>query len=277
MRTRNKVLSYSILTFVALIVLIPMAWAFGNAFRSNSELASMTGLGIHTFIPEKITFDNFTRMFEQFNFARIIFNTLFVTLTVTFVSLFFNALAGFAFARLDFPGKNILFIVFIATLMIPLEVLIIPLYGTIRGLNMMDSFSALIIPFLANAFGIFYMRQFISGIPKELDEAAIIDGCGWFGVFTKVILPSIKPAMLTLGVIVFLQQWDSFIVPVTVIHSEEKMLLQVALQHMQFGLYNNNYGIMFAGIVISAVPIIIVFLMLQKYYVEGISSSGLKG
>ena len=265
------------MTIVALTVLLPMLWAFSNAFRSNNEIASMTGLGLHTFIPKEFVSDNFKEVFETFNFIRIILNTLFVALTVTIVSLLFNALAGFAFARLEFPGKNILFVVFLATLMIPLEVLIIPLYDTIRSLGMMDSYSGLIIPFLSNAFGIFYMRQFISGIPKELDEAATIDGCGWFGVFIRVILPSLKPAMLTLGIIVFLQQWDSFIVPVTLIHSEEKMLLQVALQQMQFGLYNNNYGIMFAGIFISAVPIIIVFLMLQRYYVEGISSSGLKG
>jgi multiple sugar transport system permease protein len=277
MKKRNKIISYIVMTIVALTVLLPMLWAFSNAFRSNNEIASMTGLGLHTFIPKEFVSDNFKEVFETFNFIRIILNTLFVALTVTIVSLLFNALAGFAFARLEFPGKNILFVVFLATLMIPLEVLIIPLYDTIRSLGMMDSYSGLIIPFLSNAFGIFYMRQFISGIPKELDEAATIDGCGWFGVFIRVILPSLKPAMLTLGIIVFLQQWDSFIVPVTLIHSEEKMLLQVALQQMQFGLYNNNYGIMFAGIFISAVPIIIVFLMLQRYYVEGISSSGLKG
>jgi multiple sugar transport system permease protein len=186
-------------------------------------------------------------------------------------------MAGYAFARLNFPGKNIIFIILLATLMGPLEVLSFRLYRTWRDLHMMNSYSALIIPFMANAFGIFYFRQFISNIPKELDEAAIIDGCNQFGIFRRIIFPLLKSAMVTLGIIVFLQQWDSFIVPVTVIHSKSKMVLQVALQDLQFGLYSNDYGVMFAGIVVSALPVIIVFLFLQKYYVEGISSSGLKG
>lgn len=274
---RGKILTYIVLTIVAIIVIIPMAWGIGNAFRSNEELAAMSGFSIYTFIPKEFTLKNFVTMFTTLNFTRVMINTLIIALVVTFGNLIISAMAGYAFARFKFPGKNILFLIFLTTLMVPIEVLIIPLYGTIRSLNMMDKFSALIIPFLANAFGIFYMRQFITNIPKELDEAAIIDGCSRFGVFTKVILPLLKSAMITLGIIVFLQQWDSFIVPVTVMHSKEKMVLQVALQDLQFGLYSNDYGVMFAGIVVAAVPVIIAFLFLQKYYVEGISSSGLKG
>lgn len=274
---KKNVVTYMILIVMVVIVLIPMMWGVGNAFRSNGELASMSGLNINTFIPKSFTVSNFVKMFTELNFARVMQNTIFVSLVVTVVSLIFNSMAAFAFARLNFPGKHILFICFLATLMVPIEVLIIPLYGTIRSLKMMDSFSALTIPFLANAFGIFYVRQFIMGIPRSLDEAAIIDGCNLFGVYRRIILPLLKAPMVTLGIIIFLQQWDSFIVPVTVISSKEKMMLQVALQDLQFGLYSNDYGVMFAGIVVAAVPIIIVFLFLQKYYVEGISSSGLKG
>lgn len=274
---RGKMLTYIILTIFVIIVIIPMAWGVGNAFRSNEELASISGFNIHTFIPKKFTLRHFVTMFRNMNFARVMINTVIISLTVTFGNLLINAMAGYAFARLKFPGKNIIFLIFLATLMVPIEVLIIPLYGTIKNFGMMDNFSALIIPFLANAFGIFYMRQFITNIPKELDEAAIIDGCNLFGVFTRVILPLLKSAMVTLGIIVFLQQWDSFIVPVTVMYSREKMVLQVALQDLQFGLYSNDYGVMFAGIVVAALPVIVVFLFLQKYYVEGISSSGLKG
>lgn len=274
---KGKIFTYCMLILFVIIALVPMVWGVGNAFRSNEELASMSGFDIYTFIPKQFTMKNFLTMFTTLNFARVMVNTAIIAITVTVGNLLINAMAGYAFARLKFPGKNILFIIFLATLMVPLEVLIIPLYGTIKNLHMMDRYTALIIPFLANAFGIFYMRQFISNIPKELDEAAIIDGCNRFGVFTRVILPLLKSAMVTLGIIVFLQQWDSFIVPVTVMHSKEKMVLQVALQDLQFGLYSNDYGVMFAGIVVAALPVIIVFLLLQKYYVEGISSTGLKG
>ncbi|MCT4543404.1 MAG: carbohydrate ABC transporter permease [Vallitalea sp.] len=278
MTKKNKNIgTHIILILFVIITIIPMAWGVGNAFRSNEELAAMSGLSINTFIPKCFTMNNFTTMFSALNFTKVFMNTLFIALTVTAGNIIFNAMAGYAFARLNFPGKNIIFIILLATLMVPLEVLIIPLYSTLRDLHMMNSYSALIIPFMANAFGIFYFRQFISNIPKELDEAAIIDGCNQFGIFRRIIFPLLKSAMVTLGIIVFLQQWDSFIVPVTVIHSKSKMVLQVALQDLQFGLYSNDYGVMFAGIVVSALPVIIVFLFLQKYYVEGISSSGLKG
>lgn len=275
----ENIFTYTMLTLFVIIAIIPMAWGVGNAFRSNEELATISGVGVGfaAFIPKQFTVANFVTMFTSLNFSRVLLNTVFVAGVVTAGNLFINALAGYTFARLQFPGKKLLFMIFLATLMVPLEVLIIPLYDTIRKLKMMDSYAALIIPFLANGFGIFYMRQFISGLPTELDEAAIIDGCTRFGVFSRIILPLLRSSMVTLGVIVFLQQWDSFIVPVTVMNSKEKMVLQVALQDLQFGLYSNDYGVMFAGIVVAAVPVIVVFLFLQKYYVEGISASGLKG
>lgn len=275
----ENIFTYTMLTLFVIIAIIPMAWGVGNAFRSNEELATISGVGIGlaAFIPKQFTVENFVTMFTSLNFSRVLLNTVFVAGVVTVGNLFINALAGYTFARLQFPGKKLLFMIFLATLMVPLEVLIIPLYDNIRKLKMMDSYAALIIPFLANGFGIFYMRQFISGLPTELDEAAIIDGCTRFGVFSRIILPLLRSSMVTLGVIVFLQQWDSFIVPVTVMNSKEKMVLQVALQDLQFGLYSNDYGVMFAGIVVAAVPVIVVFLFLQKYYVEGISASGLKG
>lgn len=273
----NRFLSYFILIFFVLVTIIPLGWGIGNAFRSNEELAAMSGLSANTFVPIKFTMVHFVTMFTNLNFVRILMNTFLISTVVMLGNLLFSSMAGYAFARLEFPGKRALFLIAIATLMVPLEVLIIPLYDSVRDYKMMDSYMALVIPFLVNGFGIFYMKQFISNLPKQLDEAAIIDGCNQANIFTRVILPLLKSAMITLGIIVFLQQWDSFIVPVTVMNSKEKMLLQVALQDLQFGLYSNDYGVMFAGIVVAALPVIILFLFLQKYYVEGITSSGLKG
>ena len=195
MEKGDRIFSYTILIISAIVVLVPMVWAISNAFRSSEELASMSGLSIYTFIPKEFTLKNFMTMFTSLNFGRAIINTVIVASTVTFGSLIVNAMGGYAFARLTFPGKNILFLILLSTLMVPIEVLIISLYGTIKNLYMMDRMAALIIPFLANAFGIFFMRQSVKGIPKELDEAAIIDGCNRFGVFFRVILPLLKSSM----------------------------------------------------------------------------------
>jgi ABC-type glycerol-3-phosphate transport system permease component len=176
-----------------------------------------------------------------------------------------------------FFGKKVLFAIIVATMILPIEILIVPLYRIIRDFGLMDSVAALIIPFAASGFGIFFMRQFFSGIPKELDEAAVIDGCGKFGIFFRVLLPLARAPLITLGIIVFLAQWDSFLVPVTFISSPDKTVLQVAIFDLYNHIYFNDTGILFAGIFIAAVPVIILFLSVQKYYTSGIASSGIKG
>lgn len=276
MKTKN-LLTYCILVFFLLTVLLPMIWGISIAFRSNAEIAGMSGFSIRSLVPETATLENFTRMFEIVNMGRVFAVTLYVSLSVTFLSLIINSMAAYAFARFEFPGKDLLFIVFVATMIVPIEILIIPLYGTLRGFGMIDKLSALILPFIANGFGIFFLRQFILGIPKELDEAAMIDGCSRLGIYLRIILPLTKPALLILGIIVFLQQWDSFLVPVTLISSESKMVLQVAINYLYAGIFFNNIGVLFAGMVIAAIPVIIVFMFLQRSFIEGISTSGIKG
>lgn len=276
MKTKN-LLTYCILVFFLLTVLLPMIWGISIAFRSNAEIAGMSGFSIRSLVPETVTLENFTRMFEIVNMGRVFAVTLYVSLSVTFLSLIINSMAAYAFARFEFPGKDFLFIVFVATMIVPIEILIIPLYGTLRGFGMIDKLSALILPFIANGFGIFFLRQFILGIPKELDEAAMIDGCSRLGIYLRIILPLTKPALLILGIIVFLQQWDSFLVPVTLISSESKMVLQVAINYLYAGIFFNNIGVLFAGMVIAAIPVIIVFMFLQRSFIEGIATSGIKG
>jgi len=276
MKIKN-LLTYCILVFFLLTVLLPMIWGISIAFRSNAEIAGMSGFSIRSFVPETATLENFTRMFKRVNMGRVFAVTLYVSLSVTFLSLIINSMAAYAFARFEFPGKDLLFIVFVATMIVPIEILIIPLYGTLRGFGMIDKLSALILPFIANGFGIFFLRQFILGIPKELDEAAMIDGCSRLGIYLRIILPLTKPALLILGIIVFLQQWDSFLVPVTLISSESKMVLQVAINYLYSGIFFNDIGILFAGMVMAAIPVIIVFMFLQRFFIEGISASGIKG
>ncbi|RDG31360.1 carbohydrate ABC transporter permease [Oceanispirochaeta sp. M1] len=267
----------AILALLMLSVLLPMIWGFFLSFRSNEEIAGMSGLDIHSIIPEVFTFINYFNFFDQTNFPRVLVITLYVCSTVTVISLLINTMAAYAFAKLSFPGKDLIFSIILATLILPIELLIIPLYGQILKFGMVNKLSSLIIPFVASGFGIFYMRQFIKGIPVELEEAAYMDGCSRFVIFFRIVLPLCRTALVTLGVIIFLQQWDSFLVPVTFISSKEKRVLQVILTDLHSGVYFNDYGILYAGIVIASVPILLLFAFIQKYYMEGIASSGIKG
>jgi multiple sugar transport system permease protein len=277
MHNRPEIISILCRLLFLVLVAVPIVWGYSAAFRSNEEIAGMSGFSRYTFVPKVPTLNNFIRLFQKVNVGRIFVFTIFVSVSVTLLNLFINSIAAYSFARIHFIGKKILFSIMIATLAIPIEILIIPLYRQVYVMGMMNSLTSLIVPFCASAFGIFFMRQFFLGIPRELEEAAVIDGCGRFRIFQSVMLPLSKTALITLGVTIFLQQWDSFLVPVTFISSESKMLLQVAINYIYSGLYFNDFGLLFAGMVIASVPIIILFLFLQKYYVAGISSTGIKG
>ena len=266
-----------IMVILIIITLIPIVWAFSLAFRSNAEIVSMRGMNRYTFFPRQATLQNFTRLFETVHVPRVFLLTMYVSITVTILSLILNSLAGFAFARIPFPLSNGLFVLLLATLAVPVEILIIPLYPQIHAMGLMNTLTSLIIPFCANAFGIFFMRQFFLGIPRELEEAAMIDGCNRIRTFISVMIPLAKAVLITLALNIFLQQWDSFLVPVTFISSESKMLLQVAINYIYSGLYFQNYGVLYARMVIATLPIVIIFLFLQRYYVAGITSTGIKG
>jgi multiple sugar transport system permease protein len=269
--------SWVFLGILALTVVVPIVWGFSLAFRSNEEIARIGGLSLHTFIPVRATLDNFTRFFASVSFGRVLGVTVFVCLSVTVLSLFINSLAAFAFARMRFPCRTLLFAVVVATMILPIEILIVPLYRVVKDVGLMNSLGSLIIPFAASGFGIFFMRQFFAGVPRELDEAALIDGCGRTRFFLRILLPLARTPLLTLGLIVFLQQWDSFLVPVTFISRTENMVLQVAINNLYAHIYVNDVALLGAGMVIGAVPVIAVFLFTQRYYIAGITTTGIKG
>jgi multiple sugar transport system permease protein len=266
-----------VLGLLLLCVALPVLWGLSLAFRSNEEIVKIGGLSVRTFVPEAFTLDNFRRLFKAQDMVRSIALTLGVCAAVTGLSLFLNSLAAYAFARMDFPGKKLLFAVVIATMILPIEILIVPLYRVVKDVGLMNTLAALVLPFGATGFGIFFMRQFLAGVPRELDEAAVIDGCGRSGVFFRILLPLARTPLVTLGLIVFLQQWDGFLVPVTFISKKENMLLQVAINNLYAHIYFNDAALLFAGMVVGALPVIALFISLQKYYIAGISSSGIKG
>ncbi len=272
----GNIVTYAIFTITALMVLIPLFWVIGNSFRPTEEIGKYTDLSLKLFIPDIVTFKNYTMLFTDYPFLRYIFNTLFVAVTVTVLSLLLNSMAAFSFARINFYGKNVIFPILLATLIVPGEVMLLPSYMLIKDLGLMDSYFALILPALGGAFGIFYLRQCFMGIPKELEEAADIDGCSKTGILFKIFIPLAKPSLITLGLMTFMGQWDGFIWPLTVLTTPEKYLLQVGLNYLT-GEHFSEWGAIFAGAMVCTIPIILIFISLQKYYIEGIASSGIKG
>jgi len=280
MRTNSlggSVVRGAILAILSLLVVIPLLWSLSLAFRSNEEIVRLTGLSLHSFVPERFILGNFDRLFKAVNMLRVFAVTLTVCLSVTFLSLLINSSAAFAFARFSFVAKEVVFAIIIASMILPIEILIVPLYRTVKDLGLMNRLVSLILPFSATGFGIFFMRQFIAGIPLELDEAAEMDGANRFVVFSMIIIPLCRTALLTLGLIVFLQQWDNFLIPVTFISNKNLMLLQVAINDIYSHMFFTDTALLFAGIFVSAVPVIVIFIFLQRYYVSGIASTGIKG
>ncbi|HEY5583525.1 MAG TPA: carbohydrate ABC transporter permease, partial [Ruminiclostridium sp.] len=266
-----------ILTILTVVVIIPYIWIIANSLQESSLIGKNTGL-IGSFIPTKFTFASYIEVGVRMNLVRVMFNTIFVAVAVTLSALILNSMAGYAFARLKFKGKNTLFALLLLTYIVPFEVLVIPLYHTVRQLNMVGTYWALIVPAAASAYGIFFFRQFFEEIPNSLEEAAIVDGANKFKIYTSIMLPLVKAPMVTLGIITFLGQWDNFLWAYTVVNSEKMNMLQVALVYVITGqMFRTNWGVMFAGVVVSALPMIILFIILQKYYVENIAFSGIKG
>lgn len=266
-----------VLAMLLLSVALPVLWGLSLAFRSNEEIVRIGGLSPGTFVPAAFILDNFARLFQAVDLVRVIALTLFICACVTGLSLLLNSFAAYAFARMEFPGKRLLFGIVIATMILPIEILIVPLYRVVKDLGLMNRLGSLILPFGATGFGIFFMRQFFAGVPRELDEAAVIDGCGRAGIFFRILLPLARTPLVTLGLIVFLQQWDSFLVPVTFISKKEDMLLQVAINNLYAHIYFSDTALLFAAMVVGALPVIVLFISLQRYYIAGISSSGIKG
>lgn len=275
--SRDSLARGAFLALLAILVLVPLLWGLSLAFRTNEEIVRMTGVSLHSFLPERVTLANFERLFKAVNMLRVFGVTLLVCLSVTFLSLLVNSAAAFAFARFTFAGRNIIFAIVLATMILPIEILIVPLYRTVKELGFMNSLAALILPFCATGFGIFFMRQFMAGIPRDLDEAAEIDGCNKLVVFSRIIVPLCRTALVTLGLIVFLQQWDNFLIPVTFISKKSLMLLQVAITDIYSHMFFTDTALLFAGIFVSAAPVIVIFVFLQRYYVMGITSTGIKG
>ncbi len=270
----NRTLIYLTLSLVTLVVIIPLIWMFSTSFKLKSQLFTKE---IY-WIPKQITLENYEKILNNPStpIGRWFMNSLFVASVTTVLKLVIDSLAGYAYARLDFPGRKQIFGLLIATLFLPGVMFLVPNFVTVANLGMLNKFSGVIIPSLASVFGVYFMRQFFESLPKELEEAAAIDGANRLQIFFMIALPLSKPALATLAVIEFLASWNDFLWALLVLKDRAVQTLQPGLRTLQ-GAYTSEYGLMMAGAVIVAVPVLILYIFLQRFIVQSVATTGLKG
>ena len=257
---------------LAVLMIIPLIWMVITSFQTLNETRHFPPI----LVPESIRWQNYTDVLQRAPFARWFLNTLVVTAVVVAGNLLFCSLAGYAFARIKFFGRDVVFILVLATLMIPFQVIMIPTFIIVRKLGLIDTLGALIVPNLAGAFGIFLLRQFFRSLPIELEEAARIDGASRLGVLFKIVLPLSGPVLATVAVITFLWTWNDFLWPLITIYNPNNMTLQVGLTTFQ-GAHQTNTNLLMAANVMSVIPVLFLFFVAQRFFIRGIATSGLKG
>jgi multiple sugar transport system permease protein len=264
---------YLLLTLGCLVTLLPFVWMILGSFKSSGEIIRIPP----SFWPENPTLQNYRTILTDPTIPLIRFyaNSLFVSLSVVALVLFTSSLAGFIFAKYEFFGKNVIFGFILATLMIPFQVLMIPSYLILVRLGLIDSLWGLVIPGATSAFGIFLMKQFIQGLPNELMDAARIDGASEWGIYSRIIVPQIGPALATLGILTFMGTWNSYLWPLIVITSHMKRTLPIVLTWFN-SMHGTRYDLTMAASVLIVVPILIVYALLQRWIVQGFTLSGLK-
>jgi multiple sugar transport system permease protein len=260
-------------TIFAVIVVAPFAWTVSTSMRTPMESFSVP--------PQWIVLDpdwsNYARVFAEIPFFRQIFNSFLVTIAVVFGQLFTASLAGYAFARLEFPGRNILFWLIMATMMIPLQATIIPVFVIISRMGLANTLWSLIIPALPTAFGTFLMRQYFLGVPKDFEEAAVIDGANQFSVFARVYLPLVTPALAVLAMLVFNGMWNDFFRPLIFINDPLLFTIPLGLNDLKGYMATGSISVVLAGVTMSLIPVVIVYIFGQRYLIEGIMMGGVKG
>ena len=258
------------------IVLGAVAMFFPFFWTVITSISPGVGLTIApTLIPENPSLDAYQRLFSELPFLRIIGNSLLLAAVTTVVQLVTSSTAAYAFSRLPFRGRGVVFAVYLATMMIPLQVLIVPLFVELKSFGLLNTYLGALLPTFASAFGIFLLRQAINQVPRELDEAAMLDGAGHFRTFFSIVLPNIRPALATLTVFAFMGSWNSFLWPLVVLRKPELQTLPIALAGLQ-GQYVTEWDIIMAGSVVSILPMLALYIFAQKYVIQGVASSGIK-
>ncbi len=270
----QKVLLYTLLVIVALLIIIPLLWMLSTSFKPKSEWF----LPQIFWIPRTFTWANYEGILNNSSLpiARWFLNSILVSSISTVAILAIDSIAAYAYARMEFPGKRVIFGLLLATLFLPGIMFLVPNFLTVSSLGLLNNFAGVIVPGLAGVFGVFFLRQFFESLPKELEEAAYIDGATRVQTFLLIALPLAKPALATLGIITFLASWNDFLWPLLVLKDRTLLTLPPGLRTLQ-GAFTSEYGQMMAGAVITSIPVLILYILLQRYIVESVQTTGLKG
>jgi multiple sugar transport system permease protein len=267
-----KIVLYVVLGLGLLAVVGPFLWMVLASVKPEAEIRAIPP----TWWPETFTWANFRQLFDRLNFPLYFFNSALVATLVTVGNLLFCSALGYALAKLDYPGKKALFLVVLGMLMVPGMATFVPQFVLVSNLGLANTYAGLVLPFLAGPFGVFLMRQFLQSIPDDLLEAARVDGAGEWRIFFRIVLPLCRPALASLGILTFLASWNNFLWPLVVATTEDKYTLPVALALYSVGQNRINYGLLLAGAVVVVLPVLIVFLALQRHFLRGIATTGLK-
>lgn len=268
---------YLLMGITGFIFLLPFIWMFLTSFKPTSEVFQYTyPLSWKTFIPPNPTLENYRSIFTTWGFHHYLINTLIVAVLQMSGACVFSSLTAFVFARIHFRGRDLLFAVTMLTAFVPFDVIVVPLYSVMKSLNLVSTYMALFLPNIFTPFGIFLMRQAFIEIPRELDESATIEGASLFQIFWHVILPNARPALVTLALIQFMFSWNNFIWPLVIMQNPQKQVIQVALANFRTIANFPLFGELFAGATVATVPILILFFILQRYFVRGMLMSGMK-
>lgn len=275
-KTLNKSVKYIILFLICVIFLFPLAWAIVCSVKPEADILSYPP----RWIPQVFTLSNYTTVLEKYAYLAWGQNSLITAVSGTLMILAFSSLAAYALGRFEFRGKKIIYGTILAMLLIPIQAYMIPLYLMCAKIGILNTYASIIFPSAANVTSIFILTSFFKGLPRELEEAARIDGCGEFRIFVQIMLPLSKPALSTVTILTFISNWNSFLWPMIAIREDSLKTLPVGIAQFM-GSVNSNaqfqYGTALAGCCMAVIPTLIVFLLLQRYFVEGIASSGIKG
>lgn len=263
---------YAVLIVAVAGTLMPFVWMLLSSFKTQGEiLRDPTG-----FWPSDPTWENYAKWFNELNIQQFFFTSLLVAVVTVLGNLLFCSMVGYALAKMDFPGKRVLFTLVMITLMTPGVVTFVPLFVMTSKMGLVDTYAGLFLPFLVSPLGVFLMRQFMQGIPDSLLEAARMDGAGEIRTYTTVVLPLCGPPLATLGIFTFLSSWNNFLWPLVAAQSEDKYTLPVALSLYSTGQDATNYGLLLAGSVLVITPIVLLFVSLQRFFVQSVASAGIK-
>jgi len=268
--------SFVVIAIIVGAFLLPYLWMVSSAFKNQTAIFDdLNPLSWKVFLPVGGTIDNFVALFEK-GIGLALLNSLIVAFIQVGGTLVVCTLAAYALTRISFKGRGVVFAVILATFMLPAEALVVPMYGVISGLNLQDTLLAVALPWVSSVFGLFLLKQAFEEIPMELDEAARLDGAGHFRVFWSIILPNVRTSLATLCLVTFLFSWNAFLWPLTVVQSPQNQVVQVAIAQSVSAGELPNWGLTFAGAAVATVPLILLFLFAQRFFVQGLASSGLK-